>query len=55
MTDIFLGVLIAISIIILVILIIILVKKSASQDKKIYELLSLINRDQERIEKSVRD
>ena len=55
MTDILLGVLIAISIVILVIIIIILVKKSASQDKKIYELLSFINRDQERIEKSVRD
>jgi DNA recombination protein RmuC len=39
----------------LVILIMQIIRKSSSHEKKIHELLALIGRDQERIEKSVRD
>jgi DNA recombination protein RmuC len=56
MTDMLFIILLVILILIsIAILLMQIIKKSSSHEKKIHELLTLIDRDQERIEKSVRD
>lgn len=56
MTDMLFIILLVILILIsIAILLMQIIKKSSSREKKIHELLTLIDRDQERIEKSVRD
>ncbi|HHT79290.1 MAG TPA: DNA recombination protein RmuC [Actinobacteria bacterium] len=56
MTDMLFIILLVILILIsIAILLMQIIKKSSSHEKKIHELLTLIDRDQERIEKSVKD
>jgi len=56
MTNVLLIILLTILILTsIVILIILIFKKSSPQDKKLLELLNLISRDQERVEKSVKE